>query len=207
MIRGVALSVMLLVCAPAFAESAEAQFELARMYATGEGMHQDPGEARRLYRAAAEQGLLKAQYAVARVYTLGVGSAFDDEEAAVWYRVAAEAGHVGAQHDLGAMYDTGRGVTQDYQEAAKWYRRAAGQGDANSQVWLGNMYASARGVPRDPVRAHLWFSVAVPLLAGEEAKQASLSRDLLAAQMMPAQLAQAQQMAQVCRQSGYRQCD
>jgi len=78
-----ALATVAMGATPSLGESAEEQFRLATMYATGEGMHQDPGEARRLYRLAAEQGLLKAQYALARVYTLGVGSAFDDEEAAV----------------------------------------------------------------------------------------------------------------------------
>jgi TPR repeat protein len=200
------IALLTMLAAPAGAQTAEEQYELARMYATGEGMHQDPGEARRLYRLAAEQGLLKAQYAIARVYTLGVGSTFDDEEAAVWYRVAAERGHVGAQHDLGAIYDQGRGVAQDYAEAAKWYRAAAAQGDANSQAWLAQAYVSARGVPADLVRAHVWFSLAAPLLAGPEARVAGAQRDAVAARLTPAQLQQAQELARVCRASNYADC-
>jgi TPR repeat protein len=200
------VALLAVLAAPALAQSAEEQYELARMYATGEGMHQDPGEARRLYRLAAEQGLLKAQYAVARVYTLGVGSDFDDAEAAVWYRIAAERGHVGAQHDLGAIYDQGRGVAQDFGEAAKWYRSAAAQGDANSQVWLAQAHVSARGVPADLVRAHMWLSVAAPLLAGPEARSAAAQRDAVAVRLTAAQLVQAQELARRCVASSYRDC-
>jgi Sel1 repeat len=46
----------------------EAQFFLGQMYAEGESVPQDYGEAAKWYRLAAEQGMVEAQYELGRMY-------------------------------------------------------------------------------------------------------------------------------------------
>jgi uncharacterized protein len=53
------------------------------------------------------------------------------------------------------------------------------------------MYAQGHGVPQDDVLAHMWFNLAAAI--GE--KSAVTDRDKAAAQMTPAQVAEAQKLA------------
>ncbi len=85
--------------------NALAQVALASMYATGQGLPEDGGEALRWYRLAAEQGSVEAQIALGGMYAEGRGVAQDETEALRWYRLAAEQG--------GGMPADGRGITDD----------------------------------------------------------------------------------------------
>ncbi len=107
------------------------------------------------------------------------------------FRPLAQQGVADAQHYLGAMYSKGRGVPQDDAEALRWYRRAAVQGNASAQFNLGVMYRKGQGVPQDDVQAHLWVNLA----AAQGDEDARKARDILAEQMTPAQLAEAQRLA------------
>ncbi len=107
------------------------------------------------------------------------------------FRVLAEQGDAPAQTILGVMYATGRGVPQDDAEAVRWYRRAAAQGDADAQFNLGVMYVDGQGVPQDYVQAHMWVNLA----AAQGMEDARKARDILAKQMTPAQIAEAQRLA------------
>ncbi len=109
-----------------------------------------------------------------------------------WYRLGAEQGDAAAQFKLGFMYDSGRGVPQDTAEALKWYRLAAGQGIAYAQTNLGIMYENGRGVAQDYVLAHMWFNLAAA--QGKDENVLKL-RDLLASEMTPDQIAEAQRLA------------
>jgi TPR repeat protein len=92
---------------------------------------------------------------------------------------------------LGIMYDSGQGVPQDYTQAAKWYRLAADQGNAIAESKLGVMYYFGQGVPQDYTQAHKWLNLA----ASQGNTEAGKNRDLLAALMTPAQIADAQKLA------------
>ncbi len=107
------------------------------------------------------------------------------------WRPLAEQGDAGAQFNLGVMYDDGRGVPQDDAEAVRGYRRAAEQGYAEAQFNLGLMYLKGRGVPQACVQAHMWVNLA----AAQGIEDARKARDLLAEQMTPAQIAEAQRLA------------
>jgi TPR repeat protein len=90
------------------------------------------------------------------------------------------------------MYASGGwGVPQNYAEAAKWYRLSADQGLAMSQTLLGQMYAHGEGVPQDYVLAHMWFNLA----AAQGDQLAAGQRKSVAADMTPAQIAEAQKLA------------
>lgn len=107
-------------------------------------------------------------------------------------RPLAEKGVAAAQFILGVMYDNGHGVPRDYAEALKWYRLAANQGHARAQINLGVMYFKGEGVPQDYVQAHMWVSLAVAQGLPTSAK----TRDIIAQCMTPAQIAEAQRLAQ-----------
>ena len=103
----------------------------------------------------------------------------------------AEQGDAEAQSVLGLMYSLGLGVPQDKHEAVKWYRRAAEQGYAHGQFSLGVMYYFAEGVPKDHVLSYKWFN----LSAAQGNKNSAELRDVLATEMTPSQIQEAQKLA------------
>ena len=152
----------------------------------------------RLYRPLAEQGNADAQYSLGIMYAKGQGVPQNYAEAVTWYRKAADQGVAQAQHNLGLMYRDGQGVPQDYAQAHKWYRKAADQGDADAQYNLGIMYAKGEGVPQDYVQAHKWWNLAAARYEASETVDRNMAvenRDIVAAKMTPAQIAEAQKLA------------
>jgi TPR repeat protein len=73
----------------------------------------------------------------------------------------------------------------------KWYRLAADQGNAKGQTGLGFMYDNGYGVPQDYVQAHMWWNLA----AAQGDEDAIGNRDIIAGQMMPSQIEEAQRLA------------
>ena len=158
----------------------------------------DYGEAYRLIKLLAQQGVPEAQYTLGLMYATGQGGVQDYAEAVKWYRRAAERGYADAQLNLGGMYAMGQGVPQDDTEAAKWYRKAAEQGFARAQYNLGVMYYKGQGVPQDYVLAHMWFNLAVlqlPASEGKKREQAVKDRDMVASKMTFFQIAEAERLA------------
>ena len=107
---------------------AEAQNNLGRMYAKGQGVTQNDTEAVKWFRKAANQGFANAQNNLGVRYATGRGVTQDERKAIEWYRKAADQGYTMAQYNLGLMYATGRGVTQNYSEAYMWTSLAAAKG-------------------------------------------------------------------------------
>ena len=110
-----------------------AQYNLGRMYHTGEGVLQDYAEAVRWYKLAAAQGVSNAQHNLASMYYDGKGVVQDYAEAVRLYKLAAKQGDSAAQHNLASMYDDGKGVLQDYLQAHMWINLAAVSGKKESQ--------------------------------------------------------------------------
>ena len=151
----------------------------------------DYATAYRLFRPLAEQGYVAAQTNLGILYYTGQGVTQDYAAAVSWYRKAADQGNAGAQFSLGYMYANGQGVTQDYAAAVSWYRKAADLADAHGQFNLGLMYAKGQGVAQDYVQAHKWFNLGAVSGNADAVK----SRDVVAALMTPAQIAEAQRLA------------
>jgi TPR repeat protein len=172
-----------------------AQCDVGRMYAEGQGVPQDYAEAQRWWRKAAEQGHAGAQSNLGLMYDTGKGVPQDHAEALRWYRKAAEQGNANAQYFLGQMYAKGRGVRRDYAEALRWYRKAAEQRHASAQYSLGFMYANGKGVRRDYLEAHIWRNLAASRASGDRAKWYTEVRDRVAKKMTPKQIAEAQRRA------------
>jgi uncharacterized protein len=78
------------ICIVAEQGDAEAQFNLGRIYYSGEGVSQDDSEAVKWYRKAAEQGHAEAQLNLVEIYSYGEGVQQDFEEVANWHRKATE---------------------------------------------------------------------------------------------------------------------
>ncbi|HWB49370.1 MAG TPA: tetratricopeptide repeat protein [Stellaceae bacterium] len=147
---------------------ANAQLELAILYAKGEGVKQDYATAATWFRAAADQGLARAQYDLGVLYERGRGVPLDLTQASNWYLKAAQGGQPLAQYNLAVCYTKGQGIRQDLPEAALWYRRAATQGVVQAMVNLAIMYEKGDGVAASPVDAYAWF-----LAAGRRDNQAA----------------------------------
>ncbi len=143
------------------------------------------------WRPLAEQGDALAQSYLGLMYENGEDVPQDYAEAIRWFLRAAAQGLAEAQSNLGKVYNYGKGVPQDYKEAVRWYRLAAAQGDAKAQYGLGVMYVEGWGVPQNNVLAHMWYNLA----AAQGDELARKLRDIRAAGMTPAQLADAQRLA------------
>jgi TPR repeat protein len=72
-----------------------------------------------------------------------------------------------------------------------WYRKSAEQDHAIAQNNLGAMYEKGQGVPQDYVHAHKWWNLA----AAKGHKASRKNRDIIAKQMTPQQIAEAQRLA------------
>jgi hypothetical protein len=114
-------------------------------------------------------------------------------------RPLAAEGDARAQSVLGLLYYRGQGgVPQDKSEAAKWFRHAADQGDAQAQYNLGLYYAKGEAGEPDHVNAHIWFNLAAahfPVSDTSNRSAARKNRDLVAEEMTPDQIAEAQKLA------------
>ena len=168
--------------------NAEAQSRLGFMYQVGHGVPQDDVAAASWYRKAADQGNASGQVNLGLFYEEGRGGLQkDDHEATRLYKLAADQGNAAGQNNLGVNYRDGLGgVSKDDREAARLFKLAADQGYDRAQVNLGLMYAIG-GVQQDYVAAHMWLNLA----AARGLREALTSRELVAAQMTPEQIAEA----------------
>ena len=96
--------------------------------------------------------------------------------------------------NLGFIYFEGRGVTKDYTEAVKWYRMAAEAGIVEAQNNLGFMYSKGHGISKDIIAAYMWFSLA----AAQGYENAAVACKVLALDMLPEEIIEAESKAQQC---------
>ena len=81
----------------------QAEFDLAMMYAKGEGVQKNPRVAFNLFHRAATKGHVEAKYCMAVNFDKGFGVIKQEELARHWYNIAAKAGHRGAQQRLAQL--------------------------------------------------------------------------------------------------------
>ena len=91
----------------------------------------------------------------------------------------------------------------DYMPAMRLFRPLAEKGDAKAQNLLGAMYRKGEGVARNSVRAFVWFNRAAR--NGDTGAKAELRA--VSQTMTPAEISEAQQMAQACEATDYRSCE
>ena len=101
-----------------------AQHDVAVLYAAGEGVAQDFGEALSWWRKAAAHGNVAARYHIGNLYAQGWGVPLNVREAVNHWRQAAEQGHSGAQYNLGLLYIEGNSMPRDAAQACVLLERA-----------------------------------------------------------------------------------
>ncbi len=80
---------------------------------------------------------------------------------------------------------------------------AATQGFAPAQHTLGVMYATGDALPQSDISAQMWY-----FLAGAEGYEPAIyERDVLAAKLPSASLAEAKRRAERCKASDYSDCE
>ena len=100
---------------------ADAQFNLALIYANGDGVPADPRQAAHWCRLAAEQGFAAAQDRLGVMFIKGEGVPLDEVEALAWFQLAARGGDAEGQ----AHWDyTRRRAQPDALQAAEQRARA-----------------------------------------------------------------------------------
>ena len=105
-----------------------AQFNLAIMLMSGEGVTADPVTGVSWLRKSAERGFARAQFALALLYENGEYVQRSQEEATLWFRKAAEQNYREAQMALATQYFLGRGAPRDFKQAAQVVRARGGAG-------------------------------------------------------------------------------
>ena len=128
------------------AGNAEAQFQLAKDYFSGEGgVPRDSKQGVEWLRKAANLELPSAQLALSVMYLSG-GTQYipkDPKQGLQWLRKAADHGYAPAEHNLAVQYRDGNeeaGVPHNAHLAAAWFRKAARQtGSVKSQAGLEEM--------------------------------------------------------------------
>jgi TPR repeat protein len=113
--------------------NAQAQYQLAKAYSSGQGVEQDYKRAFAWFSRAAEQGHADAQNDLGSFYATGLLFKKDYQHAVAWYAKAAQQNHALAQYNLGILYGLGKGVDQDDFQAYKWLKLASINGYEKAQ--------------------------------------------------------------------------
>lgn len=129
------------------------QIEVARCYARGRGVPENPARAVEWYRRVPKNDKIQfgyAQLALGGCYEHGFGVEKSIELALSAYTNAAQHGDESAQYVLGEFYEAGKYVEQDYSQALYWYRKAVEQSpDISICRKIGEWCLRGEIVPRD----------------------------------------------------------
>jgi len=137
-----------------------AQYSLAWLYESGQGVKVDYKKSVFWYQKAANQDHSAAQYALATMYENGIGVKQDHAKALTLFTKAANQGDPTSQFQLGNYYQNGIGTDKNHKLCFSWYQKAASQGHTIAQVKLGNMYESGVGTKQDYNKAIEWYELA-----------------------------------------------
>ena len=187
------------------ASHVRAQYNLGRIYFNGEGVEQNYAEAVKWWRLAAEAGLADAQNGLGVMYENGRGVEQNYGEAIKWYSLAVEQGDARAQENLDILREKvleALFIIDDYATAHAGLTALAEVGDVAGQHFLGVMYAEGTGVVPNYHLGYMWLALA----AAQGHGWGTEVRDNVARRMSPAQVAEAQAMAQKCLAQNYKGC-
>jgi TPR repeat protein len=111
---------------------APAQYQLAKLFESGEGVGRDITQARTWTERAARAGHCRAMHDTGVYYARGEGAPLDEAAAYRWFHQAALLGVADSQFNLGVLYQQGRGVRANASEALFWFLLAARNGDGDA---------------------------------------------------------------------------
>ena len=90
----------------------------------------------------------------------------------------------------------------DFKTAMEQAKLLAPLGNADAQFYLGKMYAEGKGTLQRNTYAHMWFNLA----SANGHNEAAEERDILAKKMTAAAVEEAQELAENCMDSRYKNC-
>jgi hypothetical protein len=135
------------------AGSALAQYRLAKLYESGDGVEMDVIAARQWTERAAGRGNVRAMHDLGFYYARGDGAPLDDAAAFRWFRQAAEFGFADSQYTLGVLFEPGLGVTADAAVARFGFTRPASGGDAAALERVTQIQGDLTGLQIEQARA------------------------------------------------------
>jgi TPR repeat protein len=148
----------------------------------------------------------KEQYYIGMDYSFGTEDRPKDlKKAAVWFEKSALQGHQPAQIAIGLAYYEGKGVPVDYHKAAHWFTVLAEQGWVAAQDQLGRLHLSGQLGEVNAIEAYKWLDLASRGENLKEAEESAKWRNLIAAQMNPAQLKEAKELVRKWKKKSYKE--
>lgn len=137
-----------------------AQYDLAMMYQTGQGVKSDLKQSTYWLNRSAQGGEPDAQYLLSQYYYDGTLGRKDMQRALYWGTESAKRGHIEAQYWLGVMYVNGEGVKADTKQGKYWLQHAAKRGSQDARVALQTIPSGAQPAqavatypPQNPVQS------------------------------------------------------
>lgn len=138
----------------------QAEFNLGKMYYTGEGVTKNYAMAVSYLSKIAEAGNPTAQEYMGYIYEKGdtsYGINPDVNKQMYWYEKAAQNGDVNAQLKLANAYNAGLGVKKDPKKSFDYYYKAAEKGNQDAIKVIVSRYAKGNGVKKNNNLAMVWF--------------------------------------------------
>ncbi|GLS78215.1 tetratricopeptide repeat protein [Oharaeibacter diazotrophicus] len=154
-----------------------AQWKLGRMYAAGDGVHEDDLKAFEYFsRLIAAHGddaptspqapfVANAFVEVGSYYLNGIDNSAVGPDVGrarqIFTYAASYFGDAEAQVNLGRMYLDGVGGDRDPRQAARWFLLAARKGEIEAQLRLGQLLTAGDEIEPNPVQGLMWLTVAL----------------------------------------------
>lgn len=140
---------------------AEAQHDLAALYAAGGRVRQDYPRAVYWFERAADAGIANAYYNLGVMAQQGLGMGRDARKSFDFYSRAARLGHPEAMYNLGLAYIEGRGTAKDNLRGISYFKRAANAGLTLAAYNLGVLYEGGTVAGQPDYKSALeWYHVA-----------------------------------------------
>lgn len=140
--------------------SADAEYYIAMMYESGEGLEKSPEKAVMWYLKSAEHGHCISQNIIGFKYLEGIDVPKDYDLAMKWISLSSQQGYSRALQNMGEIYSFGYGADVDYEKAFDCYFKAALHCCTISQYVVGIMLMEGIGVEKDEEKALFWLHLA-----------------------------------------------
>jgi hypothetical protein len=136
----------------------KAEYELGRMYETGENVEESAPDAFKWYSVSAAQGYPDAQYRLGLAYLYGIGTEQNIAQAGMWLNKAKQKVHPVATLLLSAISSQRNAVIdKPHSILLSWYLERSIDGDGDAMLGLGHMFENGWGIQQDIEVAKRWY--------------------------------------------------
>jgi TPR repeat protein len=152
-------------------------YNLAKCYAEGKGVRNDPIKAKGLLQQASGESIPEAMVALGLMHLGASGIQSDEIKAQELFLRAANLGSDEAMGELGRLLLSGSSLVRDPQQAIGWLEKAVALENPKAMNDLGVAYSRGLGVPQDKERARELF-----LRSAEFGNESAMRNQKLAAE-------------------------